>query len=81
MCLATYVHLFLPLGCAFVKFSTHTEAQSAISALHGSQTMPVSMQHSTPRTQKHAGGIGLHVITIVVITWDGNKHSDNILFF
>ncbi|XP_070764855.1 CUGBP Elav-like family member 5a isoform X9 [Enoplosus armatus] len=27
-------------GCAFVKFSTHTEAQSAISALHGSQTMP-----------------------------------------
>lgn len=29
-------------GCAFVKFSTHTEAQSAISGLHGSQTMPVS---------------------------------------
>ncbi|XP_010764267.1 CUGBP Elav-like family member 5a isoform X1 [Notothenia coriiceps] len=28
-------------GCAFVKFSTHTEAQSAISALHGSQTMPI----------------------------------------
>ncbi|XP_023653979.1 CUGBP Elav-like family member 5 isoform X1 [Paramormyrops kingsleyae] len=27
-------------GCAFVKFSTHVEAQSAISALHGSQTMP-----------------------------------------
>ncbi|XP_062869223.1 CUGBP Elav-like family member 5a [Trichomycterus rosablanca] len=27
-------------GCAFVKFSTHIEAQSAISALHGSQTMP-----------------------------------------
>nr|XP_021325036.1 CUGBP Elav-like family member 5 isoform X7 [Danio rerio] len=27
-------------GCAFVKFSTHAEAQSAISALHGSQTMP-----------------------------------------
>uniref|UniRef100_A0A8D3AJE6 Cugbp, Elav-like family member 5a n=1 Tax=Scophthalmus maximus TaxID=52904 RepID=A0A8D3AJE6_SCOMX len=27
-------------GCAFVKFSTHSEAQSAISALHGSQTMP-----------------------------------------
>uniref|UniRef100_A0A3B3QVI8 RRM domain-containing protein n=1 Tax=Paramormyrops kingsleyae TaxID=1676925 RepID=A0A3B3QVI8_9TELE len=29
-------------GCAFVKFSTHAEAQSAIGALHGSQTMPVS---------------------------------------
>nr|XP_029505374.1 CUGBP Elav-like family member 5 [Oncorhynchus nerka] len=27
-------------GCAFVKFSTHSEAQSAISSLHGSQTMP-----------------------------------------
>ncbi|XP_035272068.1 CUGBP Elav-like family member 5a isoform X6 [Anguilla anguilla] len=27
-------------GCAFVKFSTHAEAQTAISALHGSQTMP-----------------------------------------
>ncbi|XP_031514933.1 CUGBP Elav-like family member 5 [Papio anubis] len=29
-------------GCAFVKFSSHTEAQAAIHALHGSQTMPVS---------------------------------------
>ncbi|XP_067086269.1 CUGBP Elav-like family member 5a isoform X2 [Osmerus mordax] len=29
-------------GCAFVKFSTHAEAQSAISALHGSQTSPGS---------------------------------------
>jgi CUG-BP- and ETR3-like factor len=27
-------------GCAFVKFSSHSEAQSAIFALHGSQTMP-----------------------------------------
>ncbi|CAB1315235.1 unnamed protein product [Coregonus sp. 'balchen'] len=27
-------------GCAFVKYSSHTEAQAAISALHGSQTMP-----------------------------------------
>ncbi|CAD7081727.1 unnamed protein product [Hermetia illucens] len=27
-------------GCAFVKFSSHQEAQSAISSLHGSQTMP-----------------------------------------
>ena len=32
-------------GCAFVKFTNHTEAQSAISALHGSQTMPVSFSH------------------------------------
>jgi len=29
-------------GCAFVKFSSHADAQTAISALHGSQTMPVS---------------------------------------
>lgn len=31
-------------GCAFVKFSSHQEAQQAISNLHGSQTMPVSIQ-------------------------------------
>ena len=29
-------------GCAFVKFSSYADAQTAISALHGSQTMPVS---------------------------------------
>ncbi|VDN16603.1 unnamed protein product [Dibothriocephalus latus] len=29
-------------GCAFVKFSTQAEAQAAIVALHGSQTMLVS---------------------------------------
>ncbi|KAJ7985964.1 hypothetical protein DPEC_G00345920 [Dallia pectoralis] len=28
------------LGCAFVKFSSHTEAQAAINSLHGGQTMP-----------------------------------------
>lgn len=28
-------------GCAFVKFSSHQEAQAAITSLHGSQTMPV----------------------------------------
>ncbi|XP_039290437.1 CUGBP Elav-like family member 4 isoform X28 [Nilaparvata lugens] len=27
-------------GCAFVKFSSHLEAQAAINSLHGSQTMP-----------------------------------------
>ncbi|XP_069758735.1 CUGBP Elav-like family member 4 isoform X9 [Narcine bancroftii] len=27
-------------GCAFVKYSSHTEAQAAINSLHGSQTMP-----------------------------------------
>ncbi|XP_037045123.1 CUGBP Elav-like family member 4 isoform X14 [Bradysia coprophila] len=30
-------------GCAFVKFSSHQEAQAAITSLHGSQTMPVSL--------------------------------------
>ncbi|KAJ9587450.1 hypothetical protein L9F63_019027, partial [Diploptera punctata] len=30
-------------GCAFVKFSSHQEAQAAINSLHGSQTMPYSM--------------------------------------
>ena len=28
-------------GCAFVKYANHIEAQAAITALHGSQTMPV----------------------------------------
>lgn len=32
----------VPAGCAFVKYSSHAEAQAAINALHGSQTMPVS---------------------------------------
>ncbi|XP_030229024.1 CUGBP Elav-like family member 5a isoform X2 [Gadus morhua] len=36
-------------GCAFVKFSTHTEAQSAISALHGSQTMPKASDSLLPQ--------------------------------
>ena len=35
--------LFFQIGCAFVKFSTHAEAQTAINSLHGSQTMPVSI--------------------------------------
>ncbi|XP_042605167.1 CUGBP Elav-like family member 5a isoform X2 [Cyprinus carpio] len=36
-------------GCAFVKFSTHAEAQSAISALHGSQTMPTGSDSLLPQ--------------------------------
>ncbi len=31
-------------GCAFVKYTTHTEAQSAINQIHGSQTFPVSFR-------------------------------------
>lgn len=34
-------------GCAFVKFSSHAEAQAAINALHGSQTMPVRSTFSS----------------------------------
>jgi len=34
--------MFLISGCAFVKYSSHQEAQAAITGLHGSQTMPVS---------------------------------------
>lgn len=30
------------LGCAFVKFQTHAEAQAAINTLHSSRTLPVS---------------------------------------
>ena len=31
-------------GCAFVKFASQQEATTAIEALHGSQTMPVSTE-------------------------------------
>jgi len=35
----------LSAGCAFVKFSSHAEAVTAINALHGSQTMPVGLEN------------------------------------
>lgn len=38
------------LGCAFVKFQTHAEAQAAINTLHSSRTLPVSPSHSLPLT-------------------------------
>ncbi|XP_026569695.1 CUGBP Elav-like family member 4 [Pseudonaja textilis] len=44
-------------GCAFVKYSSHAEAQAAINALHGSQTMPVTQSPTTadPLQQAYAG--------------------------
>lgn len=35
-------HVFCVAGCAFVKYQSNAEAQAAISALHGSRTLPVS---------------------------------------
>ncbi|CAN7937300.1 unnamed protein product [Ixodes hexagonus] len=58
-------------GCAFVKFSSHTEAQAAINALHGSQTMPgassslvvkfadTEKERQLRRMQQMAGNMGL----------------------
>lgn len=40
--LFNFLFFLLLAGCAFVKFSSHPEAQAAITSLHGSQTMPVS---------------------------------------
>jgi len=31
-----------PVGCAFLKFSSHAEALAAVNTMHGSRTMPVS---------------------------------------
>uniref|UniRef100_T1J4K4 RRM domain-containing protein n=1 Tax=Strigamia maritima TaxID=126957 RepID=T1J4K4_STRMM len=58
-------------GCAFVKFSTHAEAQAAINNLHGSQTMPgassslvvkfadTDKERQIRRMQQMAGNMGL----------------------
>ncbi|XP_026052369.1 CUGBP Elav-like family member 4 isoform X10 [Carassius auratus] len=58
-------------GCAFVKYSTHAEAQAAISALHGSQTMPgassslvvkfadTDKERTIRRMQQMAGQMGI----------------------
>lgn len=58
-------------GCAFVKYGSHSEAQTAINALHGSQTMPGASsslvvkfadnekERQLRRMQQMAGNIGL----------------------
>ncbi|XP_074602511.1 CUGBP Elav-like family member 3-B isoform X1 [Brevipalpus obovatus] len=58
-------------GCAFVKFSTQSEAQTAINILHGSQTMPgassslvvkfadTEKERQLRRMQQLAGNMGL----------------------
>ncbi|XP_069043540.1 CUGBP Elav-like family member 4 isoform X10 [Lepisosteus oculatus] len=58
-------------GCAFVKYSSHAEAQAAISALHGSQTMPgassslvvkfadTDKERTIRRMQQMAGQMGM----------------------
>uniref|UniRef100_A0A8D3D0I9 CUGBP, Elav-like family member 4 n=1 Tax=Scophthalmus maximus TaxID=52904 RepID=A0A8D3D0I9_SCOMX len=58
-------------GCAFVKYSSHAEAQAAISALHGSQTMPgassslvvkfadTDKERTIRRMQQMAGQMGI----------------------
>ncbi|XP_026090331.1 CUGBP Elav-like family member 4 isoform X9 [Carassius auratus] len=58
-------------GCAFVKYSTHAEAQAAISTLHGSQTMPgassslvvkfadTDKERTIRRMQQMAGQMGI----------------------
>uniref|UniRef100_A0A8C4QHV4 CUGBP Elav-like family member 5 n=1 Tax=Eptatretus burgeri TaxID=7764 RepID=A0A8C4QHV4_EPTBU len=58
-------------GCAFVKFASHAEAQAAINALHGSQTMPgassslvvkfadTDKERTLRRMQQMAGPLGM----------------------
>ncbi|XP_037091989.1 CUGBP Elav-like family member 3-A isoform X2 [Pollicipes pollicipes] len=58
-------------GCAFVKFASHQEAQTAINSLHGSQTMPgassslvvkfadTEKERQLRRMQQMAGNMGL----------------------
>ncbi|XP_061098921.1 CUGBP Elav-like family member 5 [Conger conger] len=64
-------------GCAFVKFSTHGEAQSAISHLHGNQTMPGSSslvvkfadtdkERTMRRMQQMVGQLGIFNPTVAL---------------
>jgi len=58
-------------GCAFVKYTSHAEAQTAINSLHGSQTMPgassslvvkfadTDKERQLRRMQQMAGNMGL----------------------
>ncbi|KAH0500297.1 CUGBP Elav-like family member 4 [Microtus ochrogaster] len=60
-----------PSRCAFVKYSSHAEAQAAINALHGSQTMPgassslvvkfadTDKERTMRRMQQMAGQMGM----------------------
>uniref|UniRef100_A0A4W5PQZ5 CUGBP Elav-like family member 3 n=1 Tax=Hucho hucho TaxID=62062 RepID=A0A4W5PQZ5_9TELE len=68
-------------GCAFVKFSTHSEAQSAISSLHGSQTMPgassslvvkfadTDKERTIRRMQQMAGQFGIFNPSVALPTF------------
>ncbi|KAK4467768.1 hypothetical protein MN116_008697 [Schistosoma mekongi] len=77
-------------GCAFVKFSTQQEAQSAILTLHGSQTMPGASssivvkfadsekERHTRKIQQLIGPIGLFNPTIALSQINGNMYSQMI---
>uniref|UniRef100_A0A5K4F315 Bruno-like rna binding protein n=1 Tax=Schistosoma mansoni TaxID=6183 RepID=A0A5K4F315_SCHMA len=77
-------------GCAFVKFSTQQEAQSAILTLHGSQTMPGASssivvkfadsekERHTRKIQQLIGPMGLFSPTIALSQLNGNMYSQMI---
>ncbi|TGZ59599.1 hypothetical protein CRM22_008992 [Opisthorchis felineus] len=74
-------------GCAFVKFSSQQEAQSAILALHGSQTMPGASssivvkfadsekERHTRKIQQLIGPMGLFNPTLALSQLNGNMYS------
>ncbi|KAA3681433.1 CUG-BP- and ETR3-like factor, partial [Paragonimus westermani] len=74
-------------GCAFVKFSTQQEAQSAILALHGSQTMPGASssivvkfadsekERHTRKIQQLIGPMGLFSPTLALSHINGNMYT------
>uniref|UniRef100_A0A8C2MG47 CUGBP, Elav-like family member 4 n=1 Tax=Cricetulus griseus TaxID=10029 RepID=A0A8C2MG47_CRIGR len=70
-CEVRYCLYPISAGCAFVKYSSHAEAQAAINALHGSQTMPgassslvvkfadTDKERTMRRMQQMAGQMGM----------------------
>lgn len=78
---------FFYTGCAFVKFSSHAEAQAAINSLHGGQTMPVSntlwntLIKSNNKINFNTITTYFEVVATVEVDWDKVNSKDWLTVF